>query len=99
MDTVEYEVTEKIYGIDEDTVPLFTGTNAECHLFVDAYVTALINHTAYKYAEDESDEDEAGIREILLRSPLVSQGDILIKITEVTMMIELRFNFTDGEEA
>jgi hypothetical protein len=79
---------------DDDTEGLFVGTERECHIFLDAYLTCLVRHTAYSFDEKNLQADW-----VYLQSPLISQYPILLTIGKRPEYQEdVRFRFNDGLE-
>jgi hypothetical protein len=56
---------------------LFTGTELECRIFMDAYLLAVVIHTSYTH-------DTRGMmdNEVFVHSPLVSQDNFWISIVK-----------------
>jgi hypothetical protein len=69
-----YEVNCSSEG-DDKLENLFAGSEHDCHVFLDAYIMAMITHTAYTYDEKTITADW-----VYLRSSLISQLSILLVI-------------------
>jgi hypothetical protein len=90
----EFEVFVK-NSRDDDTESLYIGTERECHIFLDAYLHAMITYTSYAFNERDLAADW-----VYMASPLVSQENLLFTISKRPDNLEnLRFNFNDGMTA